>query len=74
VRRPARLKQGGEMGTVVPVQGVPLGQVACRSDQIPVNWNLAGTSPHLLHEHRWCHLGFSPIARTAAASAARSSA
>src|SRR5262249_51501406 len=31
VRRPACLKQGGEMNSVVAAQGVPLGQVACRS-------------------------------------------
>jgi hypothetical protein len=31
VRRPARLTQGGEMNSVVAAQGVPLGQVACRS-------------------------------------------
>jgi hypothetical protein len=31
VRGPARLKQGGEMNSVVAAQGVPLGQVACRS-------------------------------------------
>jgi len=59
VRRPARLKQGGEMDSVVAAPGVPLGQVTYRRDGhsvIEPVWQHAMTKPYLVADMRVSHL------------------